>query len=244
MVTKPPFVTPSGARAVRSRIAQVGLIVAGLLIALYPFTLGASPAITCRGVPMSPGPDLCQGRRIGDGDVREAGRRLRTPPSRSSWWSASASRDSASPCWSALAADPSPSPRSAEPSSRHALGLARPPRRSRTSIGWPPLARLSEKLGPNDRLKRFESVVCAHFWVGRGRHRQGQAPARGRHRQGPAVCGHSSCGHPSSKRVSPRSARAASIRSRSRSPRSGRSSSRHHPTAVDSSSPTPASPPR
>ncbi len=39
----------------RSRIAQIALIVAGLLIALYPFTLGASPAITCRGVPMSPG---------------------------------------------------------------------------------------------------------------------------------------------------------------------------------------------
>ena len=39
----------------RSRIAQLGLIVAGLLIVLYPFTLGASSTITCRGVPMSPG---------------------------------------------------------------------------------------------------------------------------------------------------------------------------------------------
>ena len=39
----------------RSRIAQVGLIVAGLLIALYPFTLGASPDVDCRGVPMGPG---------------------------------------------------------------------------------------------------------------------------------------------------------------------------------------------
>ncbi|HET9648585.1 MAG TPA: hypothetical protein VFP34_10185 [Microlunatus sp.] len=39
----------------RSRIAQVGLIIAGLLIALYPFTLGAHPSITCRGVPMAPG---------------------------------------------------------------------------------------------------------------------------------------------------------------------------------------------
>jgi hypothetical protein len=40
---------------VRWRAAQVALIVAGLLIALYPFTLGASPTISCRGVPMSPG---------------------------------------------------------------------------------------------------------------------------------------------------------------------------------------------
>ena len=39
----------------RSRLAQVGLIVAGLLIALYPFTLGASPDVDCRGVPMGPG---------------------------------------------------------------------------------------------------------------------------------------------------------------------------------------------
>jgi hypothetical protein len=39
----------------RSRVAQLGLIVAGLLIVLYPFTLGASSTITCRGVPMSPG---------------------------------------------------------------------------------------------------------------------------------------------------------------------------------------------
>ena len=31
------------------------MIVAGLLIALYPFTLGASPDVSCRGVPMSPG---------------------------------------------------------------------------------------------------------------------------------------------------------------------------------------------
>jgi len=40
---------------VRRRAAHVALIVAGLLIALYPFTLGASPTISCRGVPMSPG---------------------------------------------------------------------------------------------------------------------------------------------------------------------------------------------
>jgi hypothetical protein len=40
---------------VRGHVAQVALIVAGLLIALYPVTLGASPSLACRGVPMGPG---------------------------------------------------------------------------------------------------------------------------------------------------------------------------------------------
>lgn len=39
----------------RTRIAQLALIVAGLLVALYPFTVGATPSISCRGVPMTPG---------------------------------------------------------------------------------------------------------------------------------------------------------------------------------------------
>jgi hypothetical protein len=53
---------------VRSRAAQVGLILAGLLIALYPVTLGASPDITCRGVVMSPGQTCAKT----DGSARES----------------------------------------------------------------------------------------------------------------------------------------------------------------------------
>lgn len=37
------------------RLAHLLLAVAGLLVALYPLTLGAHPAVTCRGVELSPG---------------------------------------------------------------------------------------------------------------------------------------------------------------------------------------------
>jgi hypothetical protein len=37
------------------RLAHVLLAVAGLVIAIYPFTLGAHPTPTCRGVPLQPG---------------------------------------------------------------------------------------------------------------------------------------------------------------------------------------------
>ena len=39
----------------RSRIVQVAVIIVGLLIMAYPFTLGASETLTCRGEPMAPG---------------------------------------------------------------------------------------------------------------------------------------------------------------------------------------------
>lgn len=37
------------------RLAHLLLAVAGLLVALYPVTVGAHPAVTCRGVELSPG---------------------------------------------------------------------------------------------------------------------------------------------------------------------------------------------
>lgn len=37
------------------RLAHLLLAVAGLLVALYPFTLGANPAVSCRGVELHPG---------------------------------------------------------------------------------------------------------------------------------------------------------------------------------------------
>jgi hypothetical protein len=37
------------------RLAHVLLAVAGLLVAIYPFTVGADPTPTCRGVAMHPG---------------------------------------------------------------------------------------------------------------------------------------------------------------------------------------------
>lgn len=37
------------------RLAHLVLAVAGLLVAIYPFTLGAHPTPTCRGVALQPG---------------------------------------------------------------------------------------------------------------------------------------------------------------------------------------------
>ncbi len=42
----------------RLRIAHAAVIVVGLLVLAYPFTLGANPSLTCRGVPLQPG-DVC-----------------------------------------------------------------------------------------------------------------------------------------------------------------------------------------
>jgi hypothetical protein len=43
---------------VRRLVAQVALIVVGLVIVLYPLTLGADDGLVCRGVAMHPG-DVC-----------------------------------------------------------------------------------------------------------------------------------------------------------------------------------------
>lgn len=42
----------------KARIAHIVVIIVGLLIVAYPFTLGADPAVTCRGEVMSAG-DSC-----------------------------------------------------------------------------------------------------------------------------------------------------------------------------------------
>lgn len=42
----------------RRRLAHLLLAIAGLVVALYPVTLGARPSVTCRGVEMQPG-DVC-----------------------------------------------------------------------------------------------------------------------------------------------------------------------------------------
>ncbi|WP_152361483.1 hypothetical protein [Microlunatus speluncae] len=39
----------------RARITHLAVIIVGLLIMAYPFTLGAAETLTCRGVPMTPG---------------------------------------------------------------------------------------------------------------------------------------------------------------------------------------------
>ena len=42
----------------RAVVAHAVVVLLGLLVLLYPFTLGASPAVTCRGTTMQPG-DVC-----------------------------------------------------------------------------------------------------------------------------------------------------------------------------------------
>lgn len=39
----------------RARVANLVVIIVGLLIMAYPFTLGAGETLTCRGEPMAPG---------------------------------------------------------------------------------------------------------------------------------------------------------------------------------------------
>lgn len=48
---------PGGPRR-RAVAAHAVVVLLGLLVLLYPFTVGASPAITCRGATMGPG-DVC-----------------------------------------------------------------------------------------------------------------------------------------------------------------------------------------
>jgi len=48
----------SPVRRRRTWVAHALVVLAGLLVLAYPFTVGASPDVTCRGVPMRPG-DAC-----------------------------------------------------------------------------------------------------------------------------------------------------------------------------------------
>lgn len=52
--------TPAAASGPRRRavVAHAVVVLLGLLVLLYPFTLGASPAVQCRGTTMQPG-DVC-----------------------------------------------------------------------------------------------------------------------------------------------------------------------------------------
>ena len=51
------------------------LILVGLLIVLYPLTVGAHPSVSCRGVPMRPG-DSCA--KVDDAGVQTYEQRART----------------------------------------------------------------------------------------------------------------------------------------------------------------------
>lgn len=48
-------------------LAHLGLVLVGILIIAFPFTLGSEPNLNCRGVPMNPG-DTCT---KADGDALE-----------------------------------------------------------------------------------------------------------------------------------------------------------------------------
>jgi hypothetical protein len=63
------------ARVIRARLAHAALILVGLLVFLYPLTVGASPRISCRGVQMHPG-DSCV--KAQDGGVQTYEQRART----------------------------------------------------------------------------------------------------------------------------------------------------------------------
>ena len=65
----------------RRRVAHLVLAIAGLLVALYPFTLGADPTVTCRGVELRPG-DSCakaDGSAAQSYEARVAAARNATP---------------------------------------------------------------------------------------------------------------------------------------------------------------------
>jgi len=62
-------------RATRVRIAHAALILVGLLIFLYPLTVGATPDISCRGVQMHPG-DSCA--KAQNGGIQTYEQRART----------------------------------------------------------------------------------------------------------------------------------------------------------------------
>jgi hypothetical protein len=59
----------------RTRVAHAALILVGLVILLYPLTIGANPRISCRGVEMSPG-DSCS--KVDNAGVQTYEQRLRT----------------------------------------------------------------------------------------------------------------------------------------------------------------------
>ena len=58
----------------RTRLAHAVLILVGLLVLLYPLTVGATPSISCRGVQMKPG-DTCA--KAQENDVQTYEQRLR-----------------------------------------------------------------------------------------------------------------------------------------------------------------------
>ncbi len=65
----------------RQRIAQLILIVVGLVIFAYPLTLGAASMISCRGVSMGPG-DTCakaDGKAVQTYEERLKAKRNATP---------------------------------------------------------------------------------------------------------------------------------------------------------------------
>ena len=78
----------------RRRLAHLLLAVAGLLVAIYPFTLGADPAVTCRGVELSPGETCAKadGSAAQSYEARAAAARNAAPVIVASgcWWRSSA----------------------------------------------------------------------------------------------------------------------------------------------------------
>jgi hypothetical protein len=65
----------------RRRLAHLVLAIAGLLVALYPFTLGADPSVTCRGVELRPGESCAKadGSSAQTYEARAAAARNATP---------------------------------------------------------------------------------------------------------------------------------------------------------------------
>lgn len=59
----------------RARAAHAIVILVGLLIVLYPLTVGAVPRISCRGVQMHPG-DTCS--KVADAGAETYEQRVRT----------------------------------------------------------------------------------------------------------------------------------------------------------------------
>ena len=65
----------------RRRVAHLVLAIAGLLVALYPFTLGSDPTVTCRGVELRPGESCAKadGSSAQTYEARAAAARNATP---------------------------------------------------------------------------------------------------------------------------------------------------------------------
>lgn len=65
----------------RSRLLNLAMVVIGLLVVLYPLTLGGTAPITCRGIVMVPG-DRCakaDGSAVQTYEQRDATRRAAAP---------------------------------------------------------------------------------------------------------------------------------------------------------------------